>query len=153
MDSTTDRIEAHVRLDSPRSRLWPALAEAEAFGDWFGVDLKGQRFVAGRHARGHITHPGYEHVVWDVLIERIEPERLLSFRWHPYAVDPAVDYSGEQATLVEFTLEDVDGGTLFRVVESGFDEIPAARRDEAYRMHVGGWAQQMKNIAGYMAAH
>ena len=152
MNTSTDRIEKEILLKAPRAKVWPALVDAEAFGDWFGVALKGQRFVAGQHARGHITHPGYEHLVWDALIEQIVPDRLLSFRWHPYAVDPDADYSHEPTTLVVFTLEEVAGDTLLRVVESGFDAIPPARREEAFRMNSGGWDAQMKNIEAYVAA-
>jgi len=144
--SSTDRIERQVQLKSPRSRVWQALADAESFGSWFGVKLIGQRFVPGQYTRGNITYPGYEHVVFEALVERIEPERYLSFRWHPYAIDPNNDYSDEPTTLVEFTLEEQAGGTLLRVVESGFDRIPAARRQEAYRMNSGGWDAQMENI-------
>ena len=144
--SSTDRIERQVQLKAPRSRVWQALADAESFGTWFGVKLQGQRFVPGEYTRGNITYPGYEHVVMEVLVERIEPERYLSFRWHPYAIDTKNDYSKEPTTLVEFTLEEHAGGTLLRVVESGFDRIPAERRQEAYRMNSGGWESQMENI-------
>jgi uncharacterized protein YndB with AHSA1/START domain len=146
MSPSTDRIEREILLKAPRSRVWRALANAEEFGDWFGVALKGKTFAAGKRVRGNITHPGYEHVVFDVLIVHMEPERSLSFRWHPYAVDPAVDYSKEPTTLVEFNLKEVEGGTLLRVVESGFDSIPPSRRAEAFRMNGGGWDAQMKNI-------
>jgi len=145
-----DRIEKQVRLKAPRSRVWRALSNAEEFGTWFGVDLKSKAFVAGQPVQGRITHPGYEHVVWNVVVERIEPERLFSFRWHPYAVDPKVDYSKEPATLVVFELKDDAGGTLLSVVESGFDNIPASRRDEAFRMNSGGWEAQMNNIAKHL---
>lgn len=153
MKTTTDRIERQILLKAPRSRVWRALANAEAFGDWFGVALKGKQFIAGRRTQGNITYPGYEHVVWNVLIERIEPEHTLSFSWHPYAVDPAIDYSQEPVTLVVFELEEVADGTLLRLVESGFDNIPLARRPEAFRMNSGGWDAQMKNIEQYVAAH
>lgn len=151
ISAVSDRIEREILLKAPRSRVWHALSDAETFGDWFGVALKGQHFVAGAHARGHITYPGYEHLVWDVVIERIEPQRLLSFRWHPYAVDPAVDYSLEPTTLVVFELEDAAEGTLLRLVESGFDGIPPSRRLEAFRMNNGGWDQQMKNVETYVS--
>lgn len=151
MDTSTDRIERQILLKAPRSRVWHALADAEAFGDWFGVALKGKHFVAGQHTQGYITYPGYEHLLWDVLIERVEPERMLSFRWHPYAVDPSVDYSQEPTTLVVFELEDTSEGILLRLVESGFDSIPAKRRLEAFRMNSGGWDQQMKNIEKHVA--
>lgn len=152
MPTDTDRIERHILLNATRARVWRALADAEAFGDWFGVALAGQRFVPGQRAKGHITHPGYEHLVFDVLIERMEPERLLALRWHPYPIDPAVDYASEPTTLVEFTLADAPGGTLVTVVESGFDRIPAGRRDEAYRMNSGGWTIQMDNLQRHVAS-
>ena len=151
MNSSTDRIEREILLKAPRSRVWRALSNAEEFGAWFGVALKGKTFEAGKHVQGRITYPGYEHVVFDVLIVEVEPERLFSFRWHPYAVDPSFDYSKEPTTLVEFTLKEVDEGTLLRVVESGFDKIPPSRRLEAFRMNSGGWDEQMKNIEKHVA--
>jgi uncharacterized protein YndB with AHSA1/START domain len=152
MDSSTDRIERSILLKAPRSRVWRALANAEEFGNWFGVAFKGKTFAAGERVQGQITHPGYEHVVFEVLIERMEPERLLSWRWHPHAVDPSVDYSHEPTTLVVFELKEVEGGTLLSVVESGFDSIPPSRRLEAFRMNSGGWDEQMKNIEKHVAA-
>lgn len=150
MTASTDRIERQILLKAPRSRVWQALADAESFGQWFGVRFEGQRFVPGQATQGYITYPGYEHLLMQVEVQRVEPERLLSFHWHPYAVDPEVDYSQEAPTLVEFTLEEADGGTLLRVVESGFDRVPASRRDEAFRMNSGGWDEQMKNIERYV---
>jgi uncharacterized protein YndB with AHSA1/START domain len=108
-------------------------------------------FVAGKSAFGRITHPGYEHLKLEVQVERIEPENFFSFRWHPYAVDPEVDYSSEPMTLVEFRLEDASDGTLLTIVESGFDAIPKARRAEAFRMNDGGWAAQLANVQAYVA--
>ena len=150
MSSSTDRIERQVVLKAPRSRVWRALSNAEEFGTWFGVALKGKAFAAGQRTRGQIAIPGYEHIVFDVLVERVEPERLLSFRWHPYPADPSVDYSKETPTLVVFELEEAAGGTLLRVVESGFDKIPAARRMEAFRMNSAGWDGQLKNITKHL---
>jgi uncharacterized protein YndB with AHSA1/START domain len=151
MNSSTDRIERKVLLRAPRSRVWRALSNAEEFGDWFGVALKGKTFVAGKPVQGQITYPGYEHVVFDVLIETMEPERRLSWRWHPYAVEHGVDYSQEPTTLVVFELNEVEGGTLLTVVESGFDSLPPSRRLEAFRMNSGGWEEQMKNIEKHVA--
>jgi uncharacterized protein YndB with AHSA1/START domain len=150
--ASTDRIERSVLINAAPSKVWKALTNAEAFGGWFGVALKGKSFTAGQQVQGHITIAGYEHVLFDVLIERIEPETLFSYRWHPYAVDPAVDYSKEPTTLVEFTLKDTGKGTLLTVVESGFDKIPVARRAEAFRMNDGGWAGQMENIQKYVTS-
>jgi len=98
--------------------------------------------------RGRVTYPGYEHLRWEATVQKIEPERLFSFTWHPYAVDPSQDYSDETPTLVEFTLEPTATGTLLRVVESGFDKLPAHRRDEAFRMNEGGWAIQFDQYRG-----
>jgi uncharacterized protein YndB with AHSA1/START domain len=100
--------------------------------------------------RGRITYPGYEHVEFNATVERVEPERLLSLRWHPYAIDPALDYSAEPTTLVVFELETVAGGTRLTVVESGFDALPPARRQDAFRMNSQGWEAQMKNIAAHV---
>ena len=151
MNPSTDRIERNILLKAPRSRVWRALSNAEEFGDWFGVALKGKTFEAGQRVQGQVTYPGYEHVVWDVLIERLEPERLLSWRWHPAALDPSVDYSQEPTTLVVFELKEVEGGTLLSVVESGFDSLPPSRRLDAFRMNSGGWDQQMQNVEKYVA--
>ena len=140
-----DRIEKTVELKAPVSRVWRALIDHQEFGTWFGVRLEGP-FVAGQAVRGRITHPGYEHLRWEAVVQRIEPERLLSFTWHPYAIDQNKDYSSEPPTLVEFTLQKTATGTLLRIVESGFGKIPAGRRDEALRMNTQGWGFQMKNI-------
>ena len=150
MNTSTDKIERQIVLKASGARVWRALSQAEEFGDWFGVALKGQAFVAGQRTHGHITYPGYEHILFDALVVEMVAERRLSFRWHPYAMDPAVDYSLEPTTLIEFTLEPIASGTLLRVVESGFDQVPAARRAEAFRMNSGGWEAQMKNIARHL---
>jgi uncharacterized protein YndB with AHSA1/START domain len=145
-----DRIETSVVLKAPRARVWRALADSGEFGEWFGVKLDGP-FVAGEPSTGRITHPGYEHIQWHAWVEKIEPQKRFSFRWHPYGIDPKVDYSKEPTTLVEFTLEDAPGGgTLLKLVESGFDRIPAHRRDEAFRMNRKGWAAQMDNIQAHV---
>jgi len=148
--NTTDRIEKQIVLRAPRSRVWRAIADAQQFGAWFGVKLEGP-FAEGATIHGTITHPGYEHLKMEMLVERIEPERYFAYRWHPYAIDPKVDYSHEPTTLVEFRLEDAPGGTRLTVVESGFDRIPLARRAEAFRMNEGGWTEQMKNIERHVS--
>jgi len=149
---STDRIEREILLKAPQARVWRALANAEEFGAWFQVAFEGKVFVAGQPISGRFTAPGYEHLSFNAQIVEIEPERRLSMRWHPYAVDPAVDYSHEPTTLIEFELRAVGGGTLLRVVESGFDKVPAARRAEAFRMNSAGWAQQLRNIEQYVDA-
>jgi uncharacterized protein YndB with AHSA1/START domain len=142
---STDRIEKSVILRAPRSRVWRAITDAGEFGAWFGVRLEGA-LAQGARVRGRITTPGYDHLTMEITVETVDPERLFSYRWHPYAIDPAVDYSGEPTTLVEFRLEDLAGGTRLTVIESGFDRIPVTRRAEAFRKNDEGWAQQVKNI-------
>jgi uncharacterized protein YndB with AHSA1/START domain len=145
-----DRIEEKILLRVPRARVWRALTDAEEFGAWFGVKLAGA-FAPGATVKGTITDKEYEGLPFELVVDRIEPQRLFSWRWHPYAVDPDVDYSAEPTTLVVCELEEVAGGTVLTLVESGFDRIPAARRAEAYRMHEEGWAAQMKSIERYLA--
>jgi uncharacterized protein YndB with AHSA1/START domain len=147
--TSTDRIEKDVVLRAPRTRVWQALADARAFGQWFGVELAGT-FAQGAHLTGRITHEGYEHLPFDITIERMEPERALAWRWHPNSVDAGVDYSNEPTTLVEFELADVPEGTRLTVVETGFDGIPLSRRATAYRGNDDGWAQQMVAIERYL---
>jgi uncharacterized protein YndB with AHSA1/START domain len=151
MASDTDRIERSIVINAPRERVWRAISNAEEFGTWFGVNLKGMHFVPGARARGQITYHGYGHIWFDAVVERVEPQDLLSYRWHPAAVEPDVDYSQEEPTLVSFTLKDAPGnGTLLTVVESGFDKVPPQRRLEAFRMNSGGWEAQMQNIARHL---
>lgn len=149
---STDRIEKEIVLKAPRTRVWRALTEGGEFGAWFGVKLEPGPFRPGAHLRGPITSQGYEHVTMEMTVERVEPERLFSYRWHPYAVDPEVDYSSEPTTLVEFTLEEVAEGTRLRVVESGFDAIPAERKIRALEMNTRGWEMQMANIERHVGA-
>jgi len=143
----TDRIEKTVELKAPVSRVWKALTDYKEFGTWFRVQLDGP-FVPGGTSRG--LHDG---LLFQVLVQKLEPERLFSFTWHPYAIEPGTDYSGEIPTLVEFTLEKTTTGTRLRVVESGFDKLPAHRRDIAFRGNEGGWTIQMQNIAQYLEQH
>jgi uncharacterized protein YndB with AHSA1/START domain len=151
MAGSTDRIEKRIRLNAPRSRVWRALADSKEFGKWFKVVLEGP-FTPGTRVRGKVTHPGYEHLPFELEIERVEPERLLSWRWHPAAIEAGVDYSKEPTTLVVFELADDGGGTLLTVVESGFDRIPPERRAQAFRMNEDGWRQQLQNIERHLAA-
>ena len=146
------RRPGHQVIKAPRSRVWQALSNAEEFGEWFGAVLKGKTFVVGQTTQGQNTHSGYEHMVFDVEVVEMKPEEYFSYRWHPFPIDPAIDYSKEPTTLVEFTLTTIEGGTLLKVVESGFDGIPLSRRPEAFRAHSGGWEAQLRNIDKYVAA-
>ena len=147
---STDRIEKRTVLRASRSRVWRAIADAKEFGTWFGMKLDGE-FAEGATVRGKVTHPGYEHVTVEMLVERIEPERYFSYRWHPHAVEAGVDYSAEPTTLVEFIVEEAEGGTAVTIIESGFDRIPLARRAEAFRMNDGGWSSQIDRLARYVS--
>ena len=146
----TNRIEKKLVLKAPQSRVWRAIASAEEFGEWFRVKLEGA-FKEGRTIRGKMLHKGFEDAQLELMVEKLEPERYFSYRWHPYAIDAKVDYSSEPTTLVEFLLEEVEGGTALTIVESGFDRIPLARRPEAYRMDDQGWTSQAKNIERYVS--
>jgi uncharacterized protein YndB with AHSA1/START domain len=148
--AVTDRIEKQVVLRAPRSRVWRAISDAKEFGEWFRVKFEGS-FRQGSPIRGQITYPGYEHLTMEVTIERIEPERYFAYRWHPAAVEPNTDYSKEPATLVEFTLEDVEGGTRLTIAESGFDGIPLSRRADAWRRNDSGWTEQVRNIERHVS--
>jgi uncharacterized protein YndB with AHSA1/START domain len=163
MTTPSDRIEKKVFLKAPRARVWRAISDADEFGRWFGVRFEGP-FVAGVRATGVIVpttadpevaakQKPHEGMKFDFTVETIEPERLFSFRWHPFAVDPNVDYSKEEATLVVFTLEETKGGTQLTVTESGFDRVPAGRRAKAFAMNEQGWAMQTQLITKYLAAH
>jgi len=145
-----DRIEKRIELKAPVSRVWEAITDYRQFGEWFRVKLDGP-FLAGQKSTGHITYPGYEHLKWEAVVQKMEPERVFSFTWHPYAIDPKMDYSKEESTLVEFKLEKTANGTLLVLTESGFDKVPAERRAEAFLRNDGGWSEQMKNIEKYVA--
>jgi uncharacterized protein YndB with AHSA1/START domain len=145
-----DRIEKRIELKAPVSRVWRALTDYREFGAWFLVKLEGPFVVGqvtrGQVTRGQVTYPGYEHLKWEALVQKMEPERLFSFTWDPDIEDP-----GKTSTLVEFRLEETPTGTLLTLTESGFDKIPADRRSEAFRRNDGGWTGQMKNIEKYVA--
>jgi uncharacterized protein YndB with AHSA1/START domain len=145
-----NRIEKRIELNAPVSRVWRALTDYREFGSWFRVSLE-RPFVPGQLAQGYITWPGYEHLRWQAVIQKMEPERLFSFTWHPYAIDPQQDYSQEAPTLVEFRLEQIPTGTLLTLTESGFEKLPAHRIAEALRMNEGGWTTQLKNIETHVA--
>ena len=145
-----NQIEKRIELAAPPSRVWRALTDYREFGEWFRVKLEGP-FEVGQLSRGRITYPGYEHVEWQATVKEMQPEKLFSFTWHPYAVEPDTDYSKEPPTLVEFRLTPVASGTLLVITESGFDHIPAHRRMEALRMNSGGWEEQTRNIADHVS--
>jgi len=142
--TTTDSIKKQIVLRAISVRVWRALSNAREFSTWFGVELSDD-FVPGATIRGTVAYQGQD-VTFTFHIERMEPERLLAFRWHPFAVDPAIDYAREPTTLVELALAPAPEGTLLTVIESGFDQLPLARRAKAFEMNDGGWAAQMENI-------
>jgi uncharacterized protein YndB with AHSA1/START domain len=144
-----DLIERSIDIAEPLDRVWRALTDHEEFGAWFRVRLDGP-FATGEVSRGRIAYPGYEHLKWEARVVAMEPPRLFAFTWHPYAVDPDQDYSNEPPTRVEFRLEAAGEGTRLTVTESGFDALPAERRDEALRMNQGGWEQQVGNVKAHV---
>ena len=145
-----DVIEKQIELEASPERVWRALTDHREFGEWFGVKME-QPFVAGQPSRGRILSPGYDHLTFEITVVRLEAQSIFGFTWHPYAIDPAVDYSRETPTLVEFRLQKTATGTLLTLTESGFDKIPAGRRALALRMNDGGWATQIENIERHVA--
>jgi len=159
--SGTDRIQKKVTLHAPRERVWRALSDAKEFGTWFGVDFDGP-FVAGARVTGRIVptkvddevakmQEPYAGMAFDFTVERIEPMRLFSFRWHPFAIDPKVDYSNEPTTLVVFELEETKSGVELTITESGFDRIPLERRAKAFTANDEGWTKQAELVGKYLA--
>ena len=145
----TDSIEKQIDLNAPIERVWRAITDHNEFGEWFRVKLDGP-FRPGETATGHITYPGYEHLRWEAKIKDMEAPRYFSFTWHPYAIEPDVDYSEEAPTLVEFRLEPISNGTRLTISESGFDALPPHRRPDALRMNEKGWGIQVKNIQAHV---
>ena len=146
---TTDRIEKRFEVSAKRSRVWRAISDANEFGAWFGMKLD-RPFTAGATVFGRLTIPGYEHISLEMQVQRVEPEGYFSYRWHPYPMNPEVDYAAEPTTLVEFRLEEIAGGTAVTITESGFDRLPSTRRAEAFRMNEAGWTGQSKKLASYV---
>ena len=141
-------IERKIAIDAPLAKVWAAISDYRQFGNWFGVTLD-QPFVAGQASTGHMSFNDRKFD-WNADVVTVEPPHRFSFRWHPYALDPEVDYSAEPKTLVEFTLVEDGEGTELTVVESGFDALPASRRDEAFRMNGNGWTKQVENVRDYV---
>ncbi len=160
--SSSDRIVKTVVLRASRERVWRAVSDSKEFGHWFGVAFEGP-FRAGALMKGRIVptkvdpevarmQEPYAGTAFEITVERVEPMRLFSFRWHPFAVDPKVDYSGEPTTLVEFELEEVEGGTRLTITESGFDRVPLERRAKAFAANEQGWTAQARLVERYLAA-
>ena len=148
--TSTDRILKTTVLRAPRARVWRALTDTTQFSAWFGIQLD-EPFAVGRHVQGQLTYRG-TRVTIDFVVERMDAEEHFAYRWHPGAVDPAIDYSVEPMTLVEFHLKSVPEGTELTVTETGFDQIPENRRDLAYRMNEGGWTSQVEKLRAYVTA-
>lgn len=160
---TPDRIEKKIHLRASLQRVWAAIADAEQFGTWFGVAFDGP-FVAGTRVTGRIKptqvdldvaalQKPYEGTQFEFVVERIEPMRMIAFRWHPYAVEPGIDYTQEPMTLIMFELEPTADGVLLTICESGFDRIPLERRAKAFAANEGGWTKQTQLIEKYLLVH
>jgi uncharacterized protein YndB with AHSA1/START domain len=158
---STDRIEKTILLKAPLKRVWRALSDSKEFGSWFGMRFNAP-FAPGANMKAVIVpttvnqevakmQKPYEGIAFEIIIEQMQPERLFSFRWHPGAVEPGIDYSSEPTTLVVFTLEQVPEGVQLTVTESGFDQIPLARRARAFSANEGGWTLVIKLIEEHLA--
>lgn len=148
--SSTDRIEKTIELKASPARVWRAISDAREFGTWFQAELDGA-FAPGAVIPAVITTKGYEGVRFEIHVERVEPEHLLAFRWHPGAPEDGVDYLREPMTLVEFQLEPIASGTRLTITESGFDQLSPARRAKVFADNAQGWAFQLENIARHVA--
>jgi uncharacterized protein YndB with AHSA1/START domain len=144
-----DRIEKKVELKAPISKVWKAISNPSEFGEWFRVKFE-TPFIPGQVCKGRLTYPGYEHYPFEITVREMKPEYYFSFNWHPYAVDLERDYSSEKPTLVELRLKEVGEATVLSIVESGFEQVPQDRREEAFQMNEGGWSQQIENIKAYV---
>ena len=160
-ETVPDAIEKQVMLRAPLARVWSAISDSRQFGSWFGVKFDGP-FKSGERIVGKIApttadanvaemQKPYEGMKFDITVDRIEPQTLFSFRWHPAAIDPKVDYSTEPTTLVVFKLQEVSGGVMLTITESGFNGVPLSRRAEAFKMNEGGWSAQTMLIEKYLA--
>jgi uncharacterized protein YndB with AHSA1/START domain len=158
-----DRIEKQAVLKAPVARAWNAVSDATEFGKWFGVAFNGP-FVEGKKLNGRIVpttvdpqvakmQKPYEGMPFEFVVDRIEPQRRISFKWHPFAIEKGVDYSKEPMTLIVFDLKEVPGGTRLTITESGFDRIPVERRAKAFAANEGGWEKQMELVAKYLDLH
>ena len=161
--SVSDRIEKKVTLRAPVSRVWRAISDAKEFGAWFGVELEAP-FAPGAKMTGAIRptkvdpevaklqepHAGKQ---FELVVDRVEPERFFSFRWHPFAQDPTIDYSKEPMTLVTFELTAVAGGTLLTITESGFASLPPERRAKAFAANDAGWSHQARLVETYVTTY
>jgi uncharacterized protein YndB with AHSA1/START domain len=158
---STDSIEKKILLRAPIKRVWRALSDSTEFGTWFGMKFDGP-FAPGSCVRGVIApttvnaevakaQKAYEGLPFEITIAQMEPERLFSFRWHPFAVERGVDYSIEPTTIVAFVLEEVANGVMLTVTESGFDRIPLARRAKAFTANEQGWGMVVKLIDEYLS--
>ncbi len=161
MASTTDRIEKKVLLNAPLERVWSAISDAKQFGTWFGMKFDGP-FTPSARLTGMIVPTRMDSEVakmqephagkpFEIRVDRVEPKRLFSFYWHPYAIEPGADSCKEPMTLVAFELEPAPDGTMLTITESGFDQVPVARRAEAFKANEVGWNEQAKLIAKYLA--
>jgi len=157
----SDRIQKEILLHATRARVWQAISDSKQFGAWFGVAFD-DTFTEGARLTGRIVPTTVDADIarlqephagapFEFVVDRIEPMERISFRWHPFAVEPGVDYSKEPTTLIVFELQEVPGGTLLTISESGFDQIPLARRAKAFTANEGGWTMQTKLIEKYLA--
>ncbi|MBL8627515.1 MAG: SRPBCC family protein [Myxococcales bacterium] len=148
-NESPDHVTRTMLMRAPLARVWAALTDHATFGTWFRARLD-RPFAVGATVTGNITHCGFEHVRFLAEVVAIDPPTRFAFRWHPYAVDPAVDYSTEPKTLVEFALSEEPGGTRVTVTESGFAQLPPGRRELAFRMNDEGWSGQLRNLVAHV---
>jgi uncharacterized protein YndB with AHSA1/START domain len=141
-----EQIEREIVIAAPVERVWAVLTEAAHVGEWnpgpepeVEVDLRPGGSIVLRWA---------EYGTFLFRIERVEPPRLLAYRWaRPTDTEPRAGNS----TLVEFTLTPEGDGTRLRVVESGFRELdlPDEEKITFADGNAEGWDGQLAAIRAY----
>lgn len=154
-------ITKHIILKASLPRVWQAITDPAEFGQWFGMRFDQSAFVPGETMTGRIAPTVVDPEVakmqaphagkpFTFSIVEVVPMQRFAFQWHPFAIDPDADYSTEPMTTVTFRLEEADDGVHLTLTETGFDALPAARRNAAFSANDGGWTHQMRLLNGWL---
>jgi uncharacterized protein YndB with AHSA1/START domain len=136
-----DRIERTVRLGHPPSEVWPALTTAEGLSAWFGeqatIDLRPGGAASITFASG---------INVEMRVERVEEPSVFAYTWRL----PDLPEDDPRRTFVEFTLEPAGHGTLLRVTETGFAQLPVEIRRGTYESHNDGWSRELAELVEHL---
>lgn len=136
-----DRIERTMTIGRPPSEVWPALTTAEGLSAWFGeratIDLRPGGAASMTFAGGMTV---------EMRVERVEEPSVFAYTWRL----PNLPEDDPRRTYVEFTLEPAGNGTLLRVTETGFAQLPLDSRRETYESHLDGWSTELAELAQHL---